>query len=305
MNGIINIYKEKGVTSSKVVGAVKKILNVSKCGHLGTLDPLAVGVLPICVGYGTRFADYISASNKVYVASFKLGISTDSYDIEGKTLKENNDIIPTIDEIKSELLKLVGNVELKVPAFSAKKINGVRAYELARKGELEDAGTFSMIIDSIDLLTYEYPYGVIRVSCSKGTYIRSIINTLGENLGCFAIMTELERKVNGVFHSDKAITLDKLKELNNLRQIGSCKVTDYITPVEEILNWPIAIVKDGALPKLFNGMSPGAKDYLSLPIEENGDNFFIQNQKRKLVAVASRQDFSKEPLKLKMVFNNR
>lgn len=303
MNGVINVYKEGGMTSSKLVSEVKKILNGVKCGHLGTLDPLAIGVLPICVGYGTRFSDYIADSKKVYIASFKLGVATNSYDIEGKVIKENDTIKPTLEEINKELSKLVGKVELKVPAFSAKKINGVRAYELARKGELEDAGNCIMEIDSIDVLMYEYPYGLLRISCHKGTYIRSIINTLGENIGCYAIMTELERKVNGPFNSDKAITLDKLKELNDMRKKGEIDEKQFVTPVESLLDWPIAIVKDSTISKIMNGISPGPNDYLSLPIEDGGEYFFIQNQKRKLVAVATRQDFSKEPLKLKMVFN--
>ena len=156
MNGVVNVYKEAGMTSFDVVAKVRRLFNVSKCGHLGTLDPMAEGVLPVLVGYATRFADYLSSVDKEYIAEFKLGERSQSYDNTSETEKVSDKIVSE-EDIKNVLHSLTGKISLKVPAFSAKKINGVRAYKLARKGEIEDAGEKEMEIYSIDLLNYEYP----------------------------------------------------------------------------------------------------------------------------------------------------
>ena len=121
MNGVINFYKEAGITSFQAVDKIKKIFNVSKCGHLGTLDPMAEGVLPICIGYATRFADYLSSVDKEYISEFKIGLTSDSYDITGNILSENNKIIPTFEDIENQVLKIKGTISLTVPAYSAKK----------------------------------------------------------------------------------------------------------------------------------------------------------------------------------------
>lgn len=296
MNGVVNVYKEAGVTSFDVVSSVKKILNVSKCGHLGTLDPMAEGVLPVCVGYATRFADYLSSVNKEYIAEFKLGVKSDSYDITGSLVECGEDIKPTDEELRLVFSTMTGNVELKVPAYSAKKINGVRAYQLARRGEIEDAGFRSMEIFSIELLSYDYPYGIIRVSCGKGTYIRSIINSAGENLGTGAVMSGLIRSVNGLFKSKDAL---KISDLKKLSERGN--VLEAVKPVTDFLDWGRAVVKDSVIPLIKNGISPDNKSYLSFPIEHEGDLFFIMDSRNNLLAAAERAENSETPLKLKMV----
>ncbi len=284
MNGVINFYKDTEITSFKAVDAVKKLFNVSKCGHLGTLDPMAEGVLPMCIGYAPRFADYLSSVEKEYIAQFKLGVVTDSFDITGNILKENNKIIPTKEDIERELKKIKGVISLIVPAYSAKKINGVRAYKLARQGALEDAGKKEMDIEICDLLSYEYPYGIIRVKCGKGTYIRSIIAEMGDRLSCGAVMSGLIRSANGVFLSKNSYKLQdliRLKEENNLEKA--------VIPVTELLNWGKAIVKDDAISSIANGISPKKEFYLSFPVEKEGDNFFIMDSSNKLLAVGIRQ----------------
>lgn len=298
MNGVINVYKEQGVTSFGVVAQIRKLLRVSKCGHLGTLDPMAEGVLPVCVGYATRFSDYLLSVDKEYVAEFMLGVKSVSYDNTSE-LEKVSDIIPEKSEVENILSSLTGKISLTVPAFSAKKINGVRAYKLARKGEIEDAGSREMDIYSNTLLNYEYPLGIIRVSCGKGTYIRSIINTMGERLGTGAVMSGLIRSANGVFSSQKSY---KISQLENMVSEGS--ILNAVTPVYELLDWGRAVIKDSAIKQIKNGISPDHSSYIHLPIEHSGDNFFIMDNKNNLIAVAERVEHSSFPLKLKMVINN-
>lgn len=295
MNGVINVYKESGVTSFDVVAKIRRLLNVSKCGHLGTLDPMAEGVLPICIGYATRFSDYISSVDKEYVAEFMLGVKSVSYDNTSE-LEKVSDMVVEKSQIESVLSELTGKISLTVPAYSAKKINGVRAYKLARKGEIEDAGSREMDIYSNILLNYEYPLGIIRVSCGKGTYIRSIINTMGERLGCGAVMSGLIRSANGIFLSQKS---HKISQLESMVENGS--IQQAVTPVYELLDWGRAVIKDSAIKHIKNGISPDHSLYIHLPIEHDGDNFFIMDNKSNLIAVAERIENSSFPLKLKMV----
>ncbi len=297
MNGIINVYKEAGMTSFDVVAKVRHLFSISKCGHLGTLDPMAEGVLPVLVGYATRFADYLSSVDKEYIAEFKLGERSQSYDNSSEIEKVSDKIVSEYD-IKNVLQYLTGKISLKVPAYSAKKINGVRAYKLARKGEIEDAGEKEMEIYSIELLNYEYPLGIIKVSCGKGTYIRSIINTLGDHLGTGALMSGLIRSANGVFkynQSRKISQLEKLSEENQLSQA--------VIPVYDILDWGRAVVKDSFIKRIKNGVSPDRNSFLSFPIEQEGSNFFIMDNQGNLLAAAERCESSDHPLKLTIVIN--
>ena len=297
MNGIVNVYKEAGMTSFDVVAKVRRLFNISKCGHLGTLDPMAEGVLPVLVGYATRFADYLSSVDKEYIAEFKLGERSQSYD-NSSEIEKVSDKIVSEDDVKNVLNSLTGKISLKVPAYSAKKINGVRAYKLARKGEIEDAGEKEMEIYSIDLINYEYPLGIIKVSCGKGTYIRSIITTLGDCLGTGALMSGLIRSANGVFkynQSHKISQLEKLSEENQLSQA--------VIPVYDILEWGRAVVKDSFIKRIKNGVSPDRNSFLSFPIEQEGSNFFIMDNQGNLLAAAERCESSDHPLKLTIVIN--
>lgn len=296
MNGVINIYKESGYTSFNIVDRVRKILNVSKCGHLGTLDPMAEGVLPVCVGYATRFADYLSSVNKEYIAEFRLGEKSDSYDSTGNIERSESGIVPDAAQVAGVFSEMTGLTGLKVPPFSAKKINGVRAYKLARKGCIEDAGVRPMEIFSIDLLNYEYPLGIIKVSCGKGTYIRSIINEAGERLGTGALMSGLIRSANGIFKSGNSIKLEKLEEMALNGSAG-----EVIIPVPRLLDWGKAVVKDSAVKNIANGMPPARDAFLFFPVEHEGAYFFITDSADNLIAAAQRQENSEYPLKLKMV----
>ncbi len=282
MNGVVNIYKEKGLTSFAVVKAARRIFGTKKCGHLGTLDPMAEGVLPVCLGFATKLVDYMMAVDKEYVAQFRLGQSTDSYDSTGEVTAENHDIKPSKDDVEKVLKGFIGEVELTVPAFSAVKINGKRAYDLARQGEIEDAGQRVMSIRDISLMSYDYPDGMMRMQCYKGTYVRSVIHEMGLKLGTYANMTGLIRTVNGQFSHKDALRLSKL---DSMKEEG--RLTEAVIPVDKATGWPVAVVKDEALKLVNNGLSVKAHNYASVPDIET-DMYFLADRKGTLLAFAKR-----------------
>jgi len=264
MNGVINIYKEKDQTSFAVVKAVRRITGVKKCGHLGTLDPLAEGVLPVCVGYATKLVDYMMASDKEYVAQFELGYITDSFDVTGNVLERNDCIKPSREEVERALSAYVGEPELVVPAYSAVKINGKRAYELARKGEIEDAGRRSMKVHSITLMDYEYPHGMFRMNCWKGTYVRSVIHEMGLSLGSYGVMTGLIRTVNGAFRHTDSYKLSQLEEMK-----GEGRLNEAFISVVDATGWERAVVHKDAVKLVKNGVSVKSHNYIKMPSGES------------------------------------
>lgn len=279
MNGIVNLYKPEGISSFIAVKKVSRIFGIKKAGHTGTLDPLAEGVLPVCLGNATRFAEYLTGEEKEYIAAFKLGFSTDSYDTTGEVLKENKNIIPSEEQVEKELMKFLGKVELPIPAYSAVKINGERAYKLARKGEIEDAGVRTMEIHSVELLDYTYPDGLVRIGCAKGTYIRSIVHVLGERLGTYASMSGLVRTKNGFFTKPESFTLEQLEELAEKGELEKA-----VTKAEDALDWGRAVVDDNAVRLICNGVSINRNNYKSLP-GGNHLHVFIMSPEGKLLAI--------------------
>jgi tRNA pseudouridine55 synthase len=213
VDGVINVYKPEGMTSFDVVWKIRKLAHTKKVGHTGTLDPEASGVLPICIGKGTKLVDYIMDGTKEYKALLRLGIITDTYDREGKVISEcpvdfqENKVVEIINSF-------VGNIKQIPPMYSALKINGVRLYELARKGiEVERKERDIQIFD-IRIIEIELPYVTMVVKCSKGTYIRSLCYDIGEKLGCGGAMWGLERTRSGVFEGKNAVRLSDLNEEN-------------------------------------------------------------------------------------------
>ena len=198
MNGVINIIKNTGMTSFDVVARVRKITKEKKVGHTGTLDPEASGVLPICLGKATKIIDYMMENEKAYRVSFKLGIVTDTYDLEGKIIREKDASNVGKEEIIRVISNFIGNIKQVPPMYSALKQNGVKLYELARKGievkrEARDITIYK--IENIDIQDEI----CMDVYCSKGTYIRSLCFDIGEELGVGATMTKLCRIKNGNF----------------------------------------------------------------------------------------------------------
>ncbi len=220
MNGVINIIKNTGMTSFDVVARVRKITKEKKVGHTGTLDPEAFGVLPICLGKATKIIDYMMENEKAYRVSFKLGIVTDTYDLEGKIIREKDASNVGKEEIIRVISNFIGNIKQVPPMYSALKQNGVKLYELARKGievkrEARDITIYK--IENIDIQDEI----CMDVYCSKGTYIRSLCFDIGEELGVGATMTKLCRIKNGNFTLENGLNIDDLNEENVKQRIIS------------------------------------------------------------------------------------
>jgi tRNA pseudouridine55 synthase len=198
-SGVVLLNKPKGKTSFSLVSALRRICNVQKVGHAGTLDPFATGVMVLLVGKEfTRLSDRFLLQDKEYEATLKLGIRTDSYDCEGKILQESG-YIPSLEQIETVLANFQGDLMQTPPMFCAKKIKGKKLYELARKGiEIERAA--NPVTVKITFLEFTYPFLKIRVVCSKGTYIRSLAEDIGHALTCGAHLSDLLRTRSGCFH---------------------------------------------------------------------------------------------------------
>ena len=246
MNGVLNIFKPKGMSSFDVVRVVKKVAKTGKVGHTGTLDPEATGVLPVCIGRATKIIDYIMDSEKVYEVTFKLGIRTTTYDLEGEILEERDSSNLKNEDILDVVKGFIGEYSQVPPMYSALKQNGVRLYELARKGiEVEREGRLIKIYN-IEDIKINNPYVSMKVTCSKGTYIRSLCYDIGEKLEVFATMTNLNRAKTSVFSQESSININDLTEEN---------IGDYIVTMEEALSKYEAITAHGKYVRLLvNGV---------------------------------------------------
>ena len=228
MNGIINIYKEAGYTSFDVVAKMRGILKIKKMGHTGTLDPDATGVLPVCIGNGTKLVELFSDHEKEYIAELKLGVATDTQDLSGEILK-TAPVEVSCEEIREAVLSFVGEYMQLPPMYSAVKVNGKKLYELAREGKEVERKARLVSFREIEILSMELPVVKIRVVCSKGTYIRTLCNDIGEKLGCFGAMKSLIRTRVGMFKLEDAITLE---ELEQYRDAG--KLAEILLPSDSI-----------------------------------------------------------------------
>lgn len=209
--GILNINKPRGMTSHDVVARVRKITGQKKVGHAGTLDPLATGVLLLCLGQATRVAEYLAAGDKVYQARLRLGISTDTYDAEGQ-ITSQSEVAVSRAEVEQALQAFTGIQEQTPPMYSAIKHNGIPLYRLARRGQTVARRTRKVEIYDIRLLAWEAPELEIEVHCSKGTYIRSLVHDLGQRLHCGAHLVNLTRTASGQFRIEEATTLEELEQ---------------------------------------------------------------------------------------------
>ena len=221
MFGFLNINKPSDITSHKVISILRKITGIKQIGHAGTLDPLASGVLPVAIGKASKLIDYLP-SDKSYRVGMYLGMTSDSFDTEGVITKNDCEKV-TIEQVESALPKFRGEIKQVPPAFSAVHYNGKRLYELARSGKIpEDIPARDIIIYKNELVDFDYENQILRldISCSKGTYIRTIVNDLGEMLGCGAVMFELTRTEAASMKLENALdlkeTLQKDEIIENL-----------------------------------------------------------------------------------------
>ena len=262
-SGFINIIKPTGMTSSDVVCKVKKIFKLKKIGHLGTLDPAASGVLPLAFGKATKFFDYFLKKDKVYIADVKFGILTDTLDSFGLITEYNNKAIKK-EDIDDILNEFIGKIQQIPPMYSAIKINGKKACDLARSGQEIELKSREIEVYSIDLLSkISDNFFRFKVHCSAGTYIRTLFNDIAIRLGTIATTNVIIRSKSGLFRIEEAITLDELNEENC---ISIDSIFDSFSKFE--------VNNQVILKKLLNGVKLNKKD-LNI---ECGENFFLTNQ---------------------------
>ena len=250
MLGFLNIYKPSGMTSNAVVQKIKKKFHINKIGHMGTLDPLASGILPIAIGKATRLFDYSLNKTKRYTAIFDFGYTTDTLDTTGEKTNHSG-YIPTTDEIIIATKQLIGEIDQVPPQYSAKNINGMRAYDLARKGvnfELKPKKIKIFKLDIIEQVSdYQFKFDIV---CSSGTYIRAIARDLANCLDTYACMSFLERTETGNFKLDTSIDLENMingdKDINNY----------IISPLDVFANFDKIEINDTTFYDLINGKRP-------------------------------------------------
>ncbi len=242
-DGFINLNKISGMTSHDAVNRVRKIFSVKKVGHAGTLDPQASGVLPVAIGRATKFIEYLKDCDKIYRAEILFGVATDSGDLEGKIISRADDFqMPAVEELNAALKNFIGEIEQTPPKFSAIKIHGRKAYDLARKNLDFEMPRRLVKIFNIELVALEKNSAVIEISCGKGTYIRSLAADLGASLNLPATLKNLIRLRVGDFDLKNSVTLDELGDKN-------------ILPIEDCLrHLPRFELKENRIKAFLNGL---------------------------------------------------
>ncbi|MBC7852621.1 MAG: tRNA pseudouridine(55) synthase TruB [Pirellulaceae bacterium] len=210
MFGLLNLCKPSGVTSRDVVNRVQRLVKPHKVGHAGTLDPLASGVLVVCLGPATRLIEYVQRMPKRYRATFLLGRQSDTEDVEGVVVELSNPLISTEQQVRAILPQFLGRIQQLPPAFSALKVEGKRAYDIARQGETPDLKPRPIEVHSIALIEYAYPQLTLDIRCGSGTYVRSLGRDIARALGTEAVMSALTRTEIGPFHASQALSGDDI-----------------------------------------------------------------------------------------------
>lgn len=247
-NGVINVYKERGYTSHDVVARLRGILKLKKIGHTGTLDPEAEGVLPVCLGNGTRLCGMLTDKEKEYQAELLLGVTTNTQDMTGRILARR-DVCVTREETEKAVMGFLGTYEQLPPMYSACRVEGKRLYELAREGKEVERKRRPVTIHELEICSIELPRVRMRVVCSKGTYIRTLCHDIGERLGCGGTMASLLRTRVDRFTLKEAKRLDEIEAAAAAGEAGT-----LILPVEEMFSaLPVITVKEAYTSAVRNG----------------------------------------------------
>jgi len=240
MDGLILVYKPKGMTSHDIVIRIRTILGIKKVGHFGTLDPLATGLLLVAVGKATKLFPYYLYLAKTYSGRIRLGIATDTYDSEGKPVSKESKMYPEEDFLLENMKTFRGEIEQVPPPYSAKKYKGEPLYKRVRSKKEYKLKSNKVIIHYFKLKNYCPPYMDFDVKCSSGTYIRSIAQDLGQKLGCGAHLDQLERTEIGEYHISKSYILEKIEKMFSLGQ-----ASQFLHPIEDLLpELPKIVVND-------------------------------------------------------------
>lgn len=290
ISGILNIKKEAGFTSHDVVAKLRGIVHQKKIGHTGTLDPDATGVLPVCLGKATKLCDIIGDWDKTYETVLLLGKETDTEDTSGQVFKES-EVTVTEEEIREIILSFQGSYDQIPPMYSAKKVNGKKLYELARQGIVIERKPCPVTLSSIVIKKIDLPYVTFEVTCSKGTYIRSLCRDIGEKAGCGGCMAGLVRTRVSSFKIEDGFTLS---EVETMRDAGT--LLEHIVPVDEVfLRLPTFLVKKEGEKLLYNG-NPISLSLCTLDessLHENlsiGDRFRVYDSQKNFIGIYQLQE---------------
>ena len=278
-DGIINVYKEKGFTSHDVVAKMRGILGQKKIGHTGTLDPAAEGVLPVCAGKGTRLCDMLTDKDKTYRAVLLLGTETDTQDTTGQVLKVRETEGLTEEQVREAILSFQGDYDQIPPMYSALKVNGRKLYELAREGKEVERKARPVKILDIRIEEMRLPEVTVSVTCSKGTYIRTLCYDIGEKLGCGGCMKELTRTRAGRFEIKDSLTLGELEKLKESGRIG-----EAVLPVTAVLaEYRQIRSEEDNLDKLLRNGNPFR--YGKIPDVKSGESFCVYDSEGLFIGV--------------------
>lgn len=248
MNGIILVDKPQDWTSHDVVAKLRGVLHERRIGHSGTLDPLATGLLVVFVGRATRAVEFAEADSKEYLAGLRLGMSTDTQDITGNIIARS-DALPDEAAVREALCRFIGDIEQIPPMYSAIKIGGKKLYELARRGESVERAPRKITISSIDIAGRDGDDHILNIACSKGTYVRTLCNDIGDAIGCGACMSSLRRTRAGAFSVDEAHSLEDIEAAAR-----EDRLSDIILPVDTLFaSFPKITVSQSAAKRLKNG----------------------------------------------------
>lgn len=292
MNGVLNIYKEAGMTSFQVVYQIRKLTGEDKIGHTGTLDPDAKGVLPICIGKATKLVDMLMDTDKEYRASLLFGRKTDTQDTSGQTLEEMKPAavkkILSPEQIIQTIQSFIGEIEQMPPMYSAVKVNGVKLVDAARKGKTIERKARKVFIygfDQIAVSGFDNPEDPVKafftVNCSKGTYIRTLCEDIGKKLSVPACMENLERTRTSGLDLSTAITLDDAKAY-----MKQSALEEHLIPTDTFLmNLREIVAKDEAIRKLIYGNWLKPEEFLPVDEAEDGEKFRVYDANRRFYAV--------------------
>lgn len=286
MNGILCINKPQGFTSFDVVAKLRGMLKIKRIGHAGTLDPMATGVLPVFVGNATKACDIMPDNHKSYTASFLLGLATDTQDSTGKTII-TSDLRAGINQIYDIIPQFTGSIMQIPPMYSAVSVNGKRLYELARQGIEVKREPRNIFVDRLELVEFDEnsQSGIFNISCSKGTYIRTIIHDIGQKLGCGAVMTSLVRTSSNGFNISESITIEKLQQY-----IDDGNAQELIIPVERVFSEMESIYLNCQNTMLYrNGVKLQA-DILGISQCSSEKRFRIFSDKKNFIGLAYVKD---------------
>ena len=267
VNGILVLDKPQGLSSNEALQKVKRLFNARKAGHTGSLDPLATGVLPLCFGEATKLSQFLLDSDKRYRVLIKLGERTDTGDAEGQIIDRSETLEITRNQVEQALEKFVGTIEQVPPMYSAIKQQGVPLYKLAREGKEVERASREVTIYSIDLLGLEGAELEIDVACSKGTYVRTLADDLGEQLGCGAHVKALRRQQAGVFDESSAVSLERLEEI---RQAGEKDDYSALDECLEPMDRAVGDLPEVELPDVSAGWIKQGQPVLVRHLPEDG-----------------------------------